>query len=131
MEFQEAVAVLADSSAASAALSRRCLQRLLRESGDVEEGNLSVEIDQVLARGDLPSALSEALDAVREIGNFASHPMKSQVSGEILPVEPGEAEWNLDVLESLFDFYFVQPAKMAARKAALNQKLKEAGRKPV
>jgi hypothetical protein len=43
-------------------------------------------------------------------------------------VEPGEAEWNLDVLESLFDFYFVQPALHAKRKAALNPKLKEAGK---
>jgi hypothetical protein len=35
---------------------------------------------------------------------------------------------NLDVLESLFDFYFVQPALLAAKKAALNDKLKSAGK---
>jgi hypothetical protein len=42
-------------------------------------------------------------------------------------VETGEAEWNLDVLESLFDFYFVAPAPGAAGKAALNKKLADAG----
>jgi len=71
------------------------------------------------------------LDAVRNIGNFAAHPMKSQSTGEIVPVEPGEAEWNLDVLESLFDFHFVAPAKTKARKDALNKKLKDAGKPPV
>ena len=54
--------------------------------------------------------------------------MKSTVTGAIVDVEEGEAEWNLDVLESLFDFYFVQPALTAKRKAVLNQKLKEAGK---
>jgi hypothetical protein len=54
--------------------------------------------------------------------------MKSTNTGEIVDVEPGEAEWNLDVLDSLFDFYFVQPAISAARKAAVNAKLKEAGK---
>lgn len=59
---------------------------------------------------------------------FAAHPQKSTASGAILDVEPGEAEWNLDVLESLFDFYFIQPALSAKRKAELNQKLKAAGK---
>jgi hypothetical protein len=40
---------------------------------------------------------------------------KSTTTGVILDAEPGEAEWNLDILESLFDFYFVQPALTAKR----------------
>ncbi|MOA22378.1 hypothetical protein D3C78_1429310 [compost metagenome] len=52
-------------------------------------------------------------------------------TGEILPVEPHEAEWNLDVLDMLFDFCYVQPAKNAARRAALNAKQKEAGKQPI
>jgi hypothetical protein len=35
------------------------------------------------------------------------------------------------VLESLFDFYFVQPAIAAKRKADLNKKLKDAGKPPI
>ena len=50
------------------------------------------------------------------------------MTGAVVDVEPGEAEWNLDVLESLFDFYFVEPTKTAKRKAELNKKLKEAGK---
>jgi hypothetical protein len=48
-----------------------------------------------------------------------------------LPVEPTEAEWNLDVLEALFDFYFVQPDVVRKKRAALDLKLKEVGKKPM
>ena len=70
----------------------------------------------------------EQLDAVRNIGNFAAHPQKSTSTGEIIPIEPQEAEWNLDVLEELFDHFFVKPAKAKARKDELNKKLAEAGK---
>ena len=127
-DYLEAVAVLADSPKASATLSRRCLQNLLRDHVGVKKGNLSSEIDQLLLNNELPSYLSEAVDAIRNIGNFAAHPMKSTNSLEIIDVEVGEAEWSLDVLERLFDFYFVQPAILKKHKDNLNKKLAEAGK---
>ena len=68
---------------------------------------------------------------MRNIGNFATHPLKNTNSGEIIDVEPEEAEWNLEVLESLFDFYYVQPAISEARKTKLNEKLATAGKPPM
>ena len=130
-DYSEACLVITDSAKASAALSRRCLQGLLREAVQVKPSDLSNEIQQVLDSKTLPSYMAESIDAVRNIGNFAAHPMKSQHSGEILDVEPGEAEWNLEVLESLFDFYFVQPAILRAKRAALDAKLGEAGKPPM
>jgi hypothetical protein len=130
-DYIEACLVISDSPKASAALSRRCLQNILREVAKVKPGNLSNEIQQVIDSGNLPSHIVDAIDAVRNIGNFATHPLKSEKTGEILPVEPMEAEWNLDVLEALFDFYFVQPAVVRKKRAALDQKLKEAGKKPM
>lgn len=130
-DYLEASLVLADSPKASAALSRRCLQHLLREKVGVTPGNLASEIQQVLESGNLPSDLAESVDGIRNIGNFAAHPMKSESSGEVVPVEPGEAEWNLDVLEELFDFYFVRPAAIKARRDALNAKLSDAGKPPM
>lgn len=126
-DFNEAGVVLVDSPKASAALSRRCLQALLRFQG-FEQRDLVKAIEAVLERGGLPSWLAESLDAVRNIGNFAAHPVKNTNSGEIVEVEEHEAEWNLDVLEGLFDFYYVQPARNAARKVALNAKLAAAGK---
>jgi Domain of unknown function (DUF4145) len=127
-DYREACLTLSDSPKASATLGRRCLQHLLREEAKVKPGNLADEIQQVLDSGKLPSYLAESLDGVRNIGNFAAHPTKSKASGEIIDVEPGEAQWNLDVLESLFDFYFTQPAVLKEKRDALDAKLKEAGK---
>jgi len=127
-DYREACVTLTDSAKASAALSRRCVQHVLREIAKVKPGNLADEIQEVIDSGKLPSHLSESLDAIRNIGNFAAHPIKSKASGEVIEVEPGEAEWNLDVLESLFDFYFVQPAEIKKKRDALNAKLKAAGK---
>lgn len=104
---------------------------MLRDEAKVKHQDLFNEIQELLDRGTLPSHIADSVDAVRNIGNFAAHPIKSQSSGEIVPVEPGEAEWNLDVLESLFDFYFVSPARTKARKDALNKKLSDAGKPPL
>lgn len=130
-DYEEACLVLPDSPKASAALSRRCLQHVLREMAGTKSKDLFDQIQEVLDSGKLPSHIAESLDAVRAIGNFGAHPIKSKSSGEIVDVEPGEAEWNLEVLEGLFDFYYVQPAKTAARKAALNKKLADAGKPPL
>jgi hypothetical protein len=122
-DYSEACLVLADSPKASAALSRRCLQHVLRTAAGVKSSDLASEIQQVLDNGRLPSHLAESIDAIRNIGNFSAHPIKSKSTGEILPVEVHEAEWNLDVLEALFDFYYVQPALLAKKRAALDAKL--------
>lgn len=130
-DYREASAVLADSPKASAALSRRCLQHLIREKAGIKKPDLAKEIDELIASKALPSHLSEAIDAIRNIGNFAAHPIKTTATGEVLPVEPGEAEWTLDVLDGLFDFYFVQPALLKAKRDALNAKLATANKPPV
>jgi hypothetical protein len=130
-DYAEACLVLPDSAKAAAALGRRCLQNLLRDFVEVEPGNLANEIQQVLDSGKLPSDLSESIDAIRNVGNFAAHPMKSTNSGEILDVESGEAEWTLDVLEELFDFYFVRPAKRQKKREAMDKKLADAGKPPM
>lgn len=127
-DYSEACLVLSDSLKASAALSRRTLQLLLRQAAGVKKGDLANEIQQVLDSKQLPSYLSESIDAIRNIGNFAAHPLKSTSTGEIIEVEKGEAEWNLEVLEMLFDFYFVQPEKTKKRREALNLKLGDIGK---
>ena len=128
-DYREACLVLADSPKASAALSRRCLQLILREKAGVKTPNhLMRAIEEAVADTDIPSDIRESLDAVRNIGNFASHPNKSTNTGEIVSVEPGEAEWCLEVLEMLFEFYFVRPADVRRRRDTLNAKLTETGK---
>ena len=130
-DFREACLVIGDSEKASAALSRRCLQNLLREKAETKAKDLAPQIQEVLDSGKLPSHLADAIDGVRVIGNFAAHPIKSTHTGEVIAVELGEAEWLLETLEGCFDFYFVQPAKLEKKRDALNKKLKEAGKPPL
>jgi len=131
-DYNEACLVLSDSPKASAALSRRCLQNLLRDAGSLRHTNdLNDEIQKVLDSHTLPTYISSAIDSVRNVGNFAAHPIKCKNTGEILPVDPEEAEWTLDVLESLFDFYYVQPKKLKEKRAKLDGKLARAGKRPM
>ncbi|MHB8780621.1 MAG: DUF4145 domain-containing protein [Candidatus Geothermincolia bacterium] len=127
-DFDEACLVLPYSPKASAALSRRCLQHLLEKKAGVKKSNLRDEIAEVLPK--LPSDLRDAIDAVRNYGNFSAHPMEDENTGIILDVEPGEAEWTLDILEELFEYYYVRPAVIARKKAALDAKLSQAGKPP-
>ncbi|AKB52420.1 hypothetical protein MSBRW_3167 [Methanosarcina barkeri str. Wiesmoor] len=127
-DYIEACLVEPYSKKAAAALARRCLQSMLRDKG-VKPGDLSKEIDEAMQT--LPSYLAESIDAIRHIGNFAAHPNKSTSTGQIVDVEIGEAEWALDVLEDLFDFYYVQPAITQRKKDAMNEKLKDLGKPPL
>lgn len=127
-DYEEACLVVPLSPKASAALSRRCLQNFLREVVGVKSSDLSHEIQDVIESGKLPIHLSASIDAIRNIGNFAAHPTKSASTGEIIDVESQEAEWNLDILESLFDFYYIQLPKNAQKRDALNAKLNKAGK---
>ena len=115
-DYEEACLVLADSPKASAALTRRCLQHILRDKAKVKHRALADEIQEVIDNALLPADILTIVDAVRVVGNFSAHPIKSQTTGEIVTVEPGEAELNLDVIEALFDFYFVRPAVVQAKK---------------
>src|ERR1035437_2493359 len=130
-EFEAARKVLEVSPEASAMLGRRCLQRLIEEHLGVKKNNLSQEIDAVLRRNELPSYLADDLHAGREVGNFAAHPTKSENTGAVVDVGPGEAAWTIEVLAGLFDFYFVARQKAVQRREALNQKLQDAGRDPL
>lgn len=124
--------MLSDSPKAAAALGRRCLQHILiKMAGAPSNLDLSKQIDHVLQARALPSHLADSLDAVRNLGNFAAHPIKSTTTGAIVDVEPGEAEWALDTIEGLFDFYFVQPARTKAKRDALNSKLADAKKPPL
>jgi hypothetical protein len=130
-DYNEACLILDLSPRASAALSRRCLQHVLEAKGKVKQDTLFNEITEILKSGSLPSYISDSIDAIRAIGNFSAHPIFNKITGIIVAVEAGEAEWTLDILEDLFDFYFVGPTKTAKKKSALNKKLSDAGKPPL
>jgi hypothetical protein len=127
-DFLEAAAVLSISEKASAALSRRCLQNLLTKQR-YKKKDLVKQIESALK--DLPERIAENLDAIRVIGNYAAHPIKYKSTGLVVDVEPEEAGWTLDVLEDLFEYYYVQPKRAAEKRKKLEAKLKGSGKPPL
>jgi Domain of unknown function (DUF4145) len=133
VDYNEAAIVLPFSPKASAALSRRCLQGVLQQAGYLQR-DLAVQIDAALAEIDarkaLPTGVHSTLDAIRNFGNFSAHPITDLTTLQVVEVEDHEAEYCLDVLDALFDHYYVRPAEANRRRVALNAKLSAAGKPP-
>ncbi len=127
-DYNEASLVLTDSPKSSAALTRRCLQYVLREKVNTTKKDLADQIQEVIDNKLLPSEITEGLDAVRNIGNFAAHIQKSKSTGEIVDVEPHEAEWNIEILYDLIDYVYVRPIRFQQKKDGFNKKLKDVGK---
>jgi hypothetical protein len=130
-DYEEACLVLSTSNKASAALSRRCLQAILRSQG-YRQRNLAGQIQALLGEKDpakaIPTALRETVDAIRHFGNFSAHPVTDQTTLQIIAVEPNEAEWCLEILEEMFDHYYVKPERSRARQSDLDAKLRATGK---
>ena len=133
LDYDEACVVLQFSPKSSAALARRCLQAVLSQHG-YNEKNLMSQITSVLNEKDpskaLPLSLRETIDAIRNFGNFSAHPITDITTLQVIDVDPEEAEWCLNILEEIFEHFYVKPAQAKARKKALNEKLKSAGKRP-
>ena len=132
-DYIEACNVLPISPKASAALSRRCLQNVLRAHG-YKAGDLAKEIDLLLNETDpkkaLPHKLRMTVDGIRNFGNFSAHPINDKTTLQVIDVESHEAEWCLEIIEEMFDHFYVAPAAAKAKKAALDAKLVAAGKPP-
>ncbi len=130
-DYREAATVLAFSPKASAALSRRCLQNIIRERSaqDIKgfkQGDLHFEIDQVMnSKSILNANLNEMLHGVRIVGNFAAHPNKSKNTGLIMPVEPNEAAFNLSVIDKLLFYYYTELPQEQKRLEEIKKKPQE------
>lgn len=130
-DYREAAKLVGVSPAASAAFSRRCLQTILKNQG-YTKSKLVHQIDGVLKETNpakvVPHYITTRLDAVRNFGNFSAHETENRATAEILDVEPGEAEWCMEILEDLIEHYFVRPAAEQAKIDSLNAKLAAAGK---
>lgn len=119
------------SPTASAAFARRCLQTILTHQKYLRS-KLVQQIEDLLKEADpariVPHYITTRLDAVRNFGNFSAHEMQDKATAEILDVQPGEAEWCLEILEDLIEHYFVRPAAEQAKIDKLNERLRGAGK---
>ena len=120
-EYHAACQVLFYSPEASAAISRRSLHRFLATRVHAGHGGLADQIRQAVISPELPGYLKQALQKLSQVANLEHDSTKSLRPEAVASVEPGEAEWLLDVLQPLFDLYFVQPARMQRKQDVLEE----------
>lgn len=114
-DYTEACLIADLSPKASATLSRRCLQGMIRDFWSVKEKNLFQEIKAIEDKLD-PETFS-AIDAVRSIGNIGAH-MEKDID-LILDVEPHEAELLINLIETLIREWYVSREVRRVRMAAI------------
>lgn len=111
-DYVEACKIRNLSPKASATLSRRCLQGMIRDFCKISKPTLFKEIESLKAaveQGSSPKGVTEesveAIDHVRGIGNIGAHMAKD--INLIVPVEPEEAQLLIDLIEMLFEEWYV------------------------
>jgi hypothetical protein len=102
-DYEEACLIAALSPKASATLSRRCLQGIIRDFWGIKKTRLIDEINALSEKID-PTTWN-AIDAVRSIGNIGAH-MEKDIS-LIIDVEPEEATLLLRLIEVLLDEWYI------------------------
>ena len=116
--YEEACLIQNDSPKASAAMSRRCLQGIVRDFWDIpanKRGNLGAEINYI--REEIDEDTFESIKAVREVGDIGAHMEKSVDT--IVDVEPEEAGLLIELIETLISDWYVAKNKRANRNKAL------------
>jgi len=118
--YEEACLIQKDSPKASAAMSRRCLQGIVRDFWDIpaaKRGKLGTEISYIQDRIDVDTFNS--IKAVREVGDIGAHMEKSVDT--IVDVEPEEATLLIELIETLISDWYVAKHRRANRNKALQQ----------
>ena len=103
-DYYEACLIAEKSPKASATLSRRCLQGMIRDYWKINKKTLYEEINALEERVD-PSTW-ESIDAVRQVGNIGAH-MEKDIN-HIVSVDPKEAQLLIGMIEQLVDDWYVQ-----------------------
>jgi len=102
-DYNEACLIVDLSPKASATLSRRCLQGILRDFWKVNPGRLIDEIEQIKDKTD--PLTWDAIDAVRKVGNIGAH-MENDIN-VIREVDPNEAEMLVGLIEILLRDWYI------------------------
>ncbi len=103
-DYYEACLIVEKSPKASATLSRRCLQGMIRDFWDIKKNRLIDEINELEERID--SDTWESIKAVKDVGNIGAH-MEKNIN-HIVEVDPEEAQLLIEMIEQLIDDWYVQ-----------------------
>ncbi|MFD0994246.1 DUF4145 domain-containing protein [Tenacibaculum geojense] len=102
-DYEEAYTILELSPKASATLSRRCLQGMIRDFWKVKKGRLFDEINAIEEKVD--PLTWKSINAIRKVGNIGAH-MEKDIN-LIIEVEPKEAQLLIQLIEMLIEEWYV------------------------
>lgn len=102
-DYEEAYSIVYLSPKASATLSRRCLQGMIRDFFDVSKSTLHEEINEIEKK--VSPDQKSVLHSLRKIGNVGAH-LEKDVN-LIVDVSSEDAEKLLLVLEYFFDEWYI------------------------
>jgi len=102
-DYEEAMAILELSPKASATLSRRCIQGIIRDFWKISKNRLIDEIDAIKDKVD-PTTW-KSIDAIRVVGNIGAH-MEKDIN-LIIDVDPDEAFLLTQIIEILFSDLYI------------------------
>lgn len=102
-DYTEACLIKETSPKASATLSRRCLQGIIRDFWGVSKSRLIDEIDAI--KDKIDPLTWEAIDAVRKIGNIGAH-MERDIN-QIIDVDSSEASLLIQLIETLINDWYI------------------------
>jgi hypothetical protein len=137
-DYAEAAALLDISPRMSAVLARRLIGDLLKKYAEKKHWSLTARIRSFTNETGHPSGLTSNLDHLREIADFGAHTQEAEQQTEdgelevvIVDADRDDAEWTLDLVDRMFDYFIVQPAKDDAMKDKWNKNISRTGRKPL
>lgn len=102
-DYTEAYLIKEVSARASATLSRRCLQGMIRDFWKVSKSRLIDEIEAI--RDKVDPLTWDAIDAVRKVGNIGAH-MEKDIN-LVIDVEPEEAGLLIELIETLINDWYI------------------------
>lgn len=103
VDYEEACAISGLSPKASATLSRRCLQGMIRDFWGIKKNNLSEAINEL--KDKIPADLWQAIDSLRKIGNIGAH-MEKDIN-LIVDIDPEEAKKLIALIELLMKEWYI------------------------
>jgi len=114
-DYKEAALIKDLSPKASATLSRRCLQGMIRDFWGVKLKNLFEEIKAIEDK--VASDTWQAIDAIRSIGNIGAH-MERDID-LIINVQPDEAQLLIQLIETLIKDWYIDRENRKLRAQAI------------
>jgi hypothetical protein len=125
-DYKEACLIADLSPKASATLSRRCLQGMIRNFWGVSKNRLVDEIDAIKDKVD--DLAWSAIDGLRKMGNIGAH-MEKDIN-VIIDVDPDEAKLLIGLIETLVDDWYVTRHERKLRMQKLVDTAKSKFQKP-